>query len=223
MPCRSVPLVALTVDEKIERILAGFIGDDAGRSVAVALIKGGKARFGSAESIPRPAASLLKVPIAMALYDASCEGIVNLETKVKRDDLAETAFPSVLRAFSPRHDFSLRELAELSLITSDNGAASHLVEVLGVDRINQWLKSKGLSRTHICSGFADSEFAEVGRRNVTTAGEILDLFIRATREERYAEVSNCLRNSIRKFRIPARIPRRYRCDEQDSQLIRSRE
>ncbi len=73
-----------------------------------------------------PAASLAKMILGVALFEAGGRGELDLDTRVRVADLGRTRYPSVLQALDPESTLTVRELCGFSLVTSDNPAAEYV-------------------------------------------------------------------------------------------------
>jgi beta-lactamase class A len=111
----------------VEVAVTGFAHAESGRSVALATLRGPKLEVAVNENCLRPAASLLKVPLVIAVYDHAQTGQQSLDDLVPRNRLGATAYSSILEAFDEDHAFSIKELCALTLITSDNPATDYLL------------------------------------------------------------------------------------------------
>ena len=154
----------------------------------------------------RPGASLLKLAVVLALEEASAAGDLDAEQVVARRDLPATRFPTLLAVLRPDHRLTLRELGGLVLATSDNPAADHLLSVVGPERLARLLADTGCLDTRLEAGFADAELGAAGRRNVTTADDIVRLFRRVHAEPAWRLVVTALASSVRNARLPLLLP-----------------
>jgi len=184
--------------------LREFVGDDAGRSV---LVSGGGRRAGIAEDVARPAASVAKLWIAMAVHDAAAVGELDPSSTVQVGNLPTSRYPSVLDSFEPEHHLTLAEIAGLSLATSDNRTAQHLVDILGLSSVEECARSHGCTRTALLSGFDDVSL-DTGRvRLSTTSARDSELaFETVMSVTRYSQLRRSLRSSLFNARILARLP-----------------
>jgi beta-lactamase class A len=201
-------LVPASVDlrERIEEALTDFVGADPHRSVGVVTLRGPTVAVLKAENERFPAASLLKVPLAMALYDLAARGDLSLDTTVDRASLGETVYASVLAAFADTKQFTLRELCSLMLITSDNPASDEILRVVDAARVNDALKQSGAENSHMAVGFGDDLVGGEGRQNVTTARDMIAVLGALYRNPRYAPIVQAMKNNVRNTRIPLRLP-----------------
>lgn len=114
-----------------------------------------------------PAASLLKIPILMELYQCAARGELNLDSPIRVEAADLVGGAGVIQFLKPGHLFSLRELAWLAVVVSDNLASNLLIRVVGLDRINQGLERMGLHSTRMNRKFMQ-EPAAPESDNLTT-------------------------------------------------------
>jgi beta-lactamase class A len=156
--------------------------------------------------LPFPAASLVKVPLAMAIYERAAAGEFSLDDRIARRDLGQTAYPSILEVFSRGHVFALRELCGLMLATSDNSASQYLLERIGMRAVNAAAKRMGARSTRIVVGFLDELLGNEGRANVTTANDTVVMLKALASNPTYESLGFAMRNNLRNFRMPLRLP-----------------
>jgi beta-lactamase class A len=198
-----MPAVA-HAQRSVQEALDAFVSGDDGRSVAVESLNGESVRAYAAADTSRPGASLLKLPLVAAIYDAARGGRLDLAASVQRSELPGSAYPTVLAVFEAGHAFTLGELCGLCLLTSDNPIADHLIGLIGMDEVNDAARRLGCVATRMTVGFGDGYRDEAGYANVTTARDALAM-VRGV-VERYPEASQALASNVRNFRIPLRLP-----------------
>jgi beta-lactamase class A len=189
-----------TLREELHR----FVANDPGRSVALEVLDEPRVRLDMAGDTKRPAASLVKVLLAIALYEGAGRGEFDLGETVGRGDLGSTMYPSVLAAFADDRQLTLREVCAFSLLTSDNPAAEYLRELVGMERAAAVGQKLGLEHSTFAAGFGDEALAD-NAANVTTAKEALRLFLHIERTPELADLRRFLINNLRNNRIPARL------------------
>jgi beta-lactamase class A len=114
------------------------------------------------------AASTIKVPILAAALD---------EVDAGRLDLAQpNAIPSqrtggsgVLQALPYLHTLTLADLLTLMIIVSDNTATNVVIDLIGMERVNQFCADAGLNGTVLRRKMMDTEAVRLGLENTTTA------------------------------------------------------
>jgi beta-lactamase class A len=114
------------------------------------------------------AASTIKVPILAAALGEVAAG---------RLDLAQpSAIPpqraggsGVLQALTYLHTLTLADLLTLMIIVSDNTATNVVIDLIGMERINQFCAGAGLNGTVLRRKMMDAEAIRRGLENTTTA------------------------------------------------------
>ena len=119
-----------------------------------------------------PSASLIKLPVLAELARQDQEGRLSLEESiaVQQKDLA--GGDGILKELAPGHRFTLRELATLMIIVSDNTAANLLIDRLGMDAVNALDRQLGLAATRLERKMMDRRALEEGRDNTTCAADM---------------------------------------------------
>jgi beta-lactamase class A len=191
----------------VQEAVTDFANAESGRSVALVALRGPNVQVTVNEEYPRPAASLLKVPLVVAVYEQARSGRQSLDDPVPRKRLGATAYSSILEAFSADHVFSIKELCSLALITSDNPITEYLLELVGLNAVNRAIQRLGARHTVMRVGFGDADVAnERGRLNVTTAADALTMMTRMAEDSFYEPLIHALKNNLRNIRIPLRLP-----------------
>jgi beta-lactamase class A len=118
-------------------------------------------------------ASTIKVPILIELFRQVDAGTVDLETRLRVSQEAQTVGSGILRELSPGLELTLRDYAILMIVVSDNIATNVLIDLLGMERINQTMAELGFTRTRLRERL---DFPKIGRdaRNlaVTTPSDL---------------------------------------------------
>lgn len=121
-----------------------------------------------------PAASLIKIPLAIAAYEAASRGALDLEERVSvaaLPDDEEREFDNLgLAPAGYQHPW--RKVLDRSLTESDNAATNALIDRLGLDAITPLAQAVGLTATCLRRRMLDPEAREQGRENLTTAAEM---------------------------------------------------
>lgn len=134
------------------------------------LISGrGDLRIGSDR--PFRAASVVKLFILISLYLEIQNGSIQEMDKLKenRDLIVEGG---VLFCLSPL-DLTIKDLATLMIVVSDNSASNLLLELLGFEKIAQTLRLLRTKGTQIERYFCDQEAIDHGRDNYTTGDDVV--------------------------------------------------
>jgi len=195
----------------------GLLFDQApGDWSACVQLPGGETVYAYAADQIRPAASLIKVPLAMALIDAAhgrlpsaqkidLDRAVTLreEDRVEGDGAFDAAPVGTVR--------TLHELIGHTLRESDNTAGNLLIVAIGMDAVNDYVRAAplALQTTRLQRRFMDVAAAAAGRENLTTAREMCAIFATLlSREQDFAPILAYLKCSPYTERLVAGLPAR---------------
>jgi beta-lactamase class A len=121
-------------------------------------------------------ASSIKIAVLAELYRQAQQGklkLTDLYTVQTADlvpdsDIMGGLTPGVTRV-------TLRDLATMMVAVSDNSATNVLIDRVGMDNINAFLDSRGLSSTRLRRKMMDLQAAKEGRENISTPREMMRL------------------------------------------------
>lgn len=99
------------------------------------------------ENLEVPTASVIKIPIMLALYHEIDRGRFEAGQLLAMQDADRRYGTGVIRDLTVGREFSLFDLCRLMIVLSDNTATRMLAMLLGIDRINEILRSWGYSVT----------------------------------------------------------------------------
>lgn len=137
---------------------------------------GGPVLFSQREDEVFPAASVIKIPLVMALYADAAEGRIALEERWPVG--AVVGGTGILGDLRDVKDVSLRDLAMLAIALSDNTATNRLIDRLGVARVDERLAQWGCVTTRLARGMFDWDAQKRGLENVASPSEIAALLER---------------------------------------------
>lgn len=134
-------------------------------------------------------ASIIKLHIAAFLREEVLAGNKSLDEKISIDKSKEILGNGILKFLNDGHELTVKELAKLMLGISDSFASDILIDYLGMDAINDWLKTSGYENTRINKYFMTIEpDAEVNVTSVRDTAMILKYFYKLAHEEdQYAQ------------------------------------
>jgi beta-lactamase class A len=123
-----------------------------------------------------PQASSIKICVLAELYRQAQQGklkltdlyMVNAADLVQDSDIMGGLTPGVTQ-------ITLRDLATMMVAVSDNSATNVLIDRVGMDNVNAFLKAQGLRDTRLRRKMMDLKAAAEGRENVSTPNEMLNL------------------------------------------------
>ena len=119
-----------------------------------------------------PSASLAKIPIMAAVYKAADEGKLDLGREVVLMDRDKLSGSGTLKTMPAGSCFTVDELVNLMVSTSDNTATNMITNVLGMDYINGSILGFGLDASCLSRRVADYDARDRGLENYTTARDM---------------------------------------------------
>ena len=128
-----------------------------------------------------PAASVIKVPLVMALYAEVARGAIDLSERMGVGE--RVAGTGVLTHLADLAELTLRDQAVLTIIVSDNTATNRVIDRVGIDVVNAYLERWGCSRSRLRRRMFDLDARQRGLENVMTARESAHLLAMLQRGE----------------------------------------
>jgi beta-lactamase class A len=164
--------------------LEGLISRGPGR-VALAWLDATTGRGWTWDDRTLPAASLVKVPLAIAAYAAAERNELLLRERVAvapipEDDEAEFDDLGQAPAGKPS---SWRKVIDRMITESDNAATNALIDRLGLGALNDLIQRLGLKHTTLSRRMIDAAARQAGRENFTTAAEAAAVLLALYRGE----------------------------------------
>jgi beta-lactamase class A len=181
--------------DKLTALLESAAGD-----YSLCVWRAGAPVYGYREHVTRSAASLIKVPLAMAIVDAD----IDLDAVVRLQESDRVTGDGAFDRAPAGTTATLRDLVGYALTESDNTASNLLLDRIGVERVNVWLAERGLA-TRLRRKFMDLESLRAGRDNTTTAADMCAIFDRL-REARYVSLIDLLSHSVADGKLEAGLP-----------------
>ena len=115
-------------------------------------------------------ASTIKVPILGLLLRDGESGKINLDEKRVIAAENRVGGSGILQSLSPDLELSLRDIAELMIVLSDNTATNEIIDAVGgTGRINAFCQEQGLWQTRIYNKMMRKRSTEDSQRDVTTS------------------------------------------------------
>jgi beta-lactamase class A len=131
-----------------------------------------------------PQASSIKICVLAELYRQAQQGKLKLTDlyTVSAADLVQDS--DIMGGLTPGvTQITLRDLATMMVAVSDNSATNVLIDRVGMDNVNAFLKAQGLRDTRLRRKMMDLKAAAEGRENVSTPNEMLNLLQAIYRDE----------------------------------------
>ena len=123
-----------------------------------------------------PQASSIKIAILVELFRQAQAGRLRLEERVELKRAQMAGGSGVLQHFGDATSaISLRDLAVLMIVLSDNSATNLLIERLGMASVNHTLERFGLTETRLQRRMMDTDAQRASRENLSTPQEMAAL------------------------------------------------
>ena len=167
----------MTTDQAVfETAMAEFQSETGGTLGVMVrdLSTGAKLRWNAETSFPT--ASTLKVPLLYALYRLAQDGAIDLTQRVELCGSDRVPGSGVLQHLDPGLQPTIRDLAELMIIVSDNFATDTVYRLVGRERLAVRLAELGLAGTHLPHPTGEL-LAHVGGLDLADAGLTYDTLL----------------------------------------------
>ena len=151
--------------------------------VVVHDLKSGE-RFTHLPDRPFTQASVIKLPILVELFRQDRAGQLSLDRVETVPGAEFVAGSGVLRWLTPdRTSMTLRDLAILMIVLSDNTATNLIINRVGMDNVNRAMEELGYGETRLRRLMMDAQATREGRENISTPAETADLLARLHRRD----------------------------------------
>lgn len=134
-------------------------------------------------------ASTIKYPILMHTAQCVHDGYLTWETPITLTDADKVGGMGVMQNFIAPHEFTLRDTCYLMTAVSDNTATNLVIDILGIENINQYIQSLGVATTRL-NRKAFSPDTDASRKyglGQTTANDMYKLLMEVYQPSRLAE------------------------------------
>jgi beta-lactamase class A len=179
-------------------------------SVAVRDVRRGRALdLRAAERLP--SASVIKVPILVALMEQVERGTVALDERIALRDAVKVPGSGVLSMLHEGLELTVEDLAHLMITVSDNTASNMLIDRIGCEAVNGRMERLGFRSTRLGRKFYDFDARDRGFENWAAAGELADLLVgienrRVVSEDACEKILAIMRKQQFDRRLPALLP-----------------
>jgi beta-lactamase class A len=216
---RAEDELAAAVGEKVrgrlEEIAAGI---DGVMGIVVEDLKGDH-RFTVNADAPFAQASAIKVPILMEVLKQAEEGQLDLDKKLWVEKKYQVAGSGILGELGDRStQMSVADLCVLMIVLSDNSATNMLIDLVGLEKVNQTMDTLDCEETKLRRRMMDTAASARGEENVSTPAEAAKL-LRLLYEGKFVsrEVSDKALAILRKEKpgdvkaaLPAGVPAAFK-------------
>lgn len=122
-----------------------------------------------------PSASLVKIPVMAALYDAQSKGRISLDEVLTLQRRMRAAGSGSLRLQRAGTKYTVRQLIYKMITESDNTATNMLTDYLGLDYYNSSFLKMGLTHTNFSRMIMDLRKRDQGIENYTSPRDMASL------------------------------------------------
>ncbi len=122
-----------------------------------------------------PSASLVKIPVMAALYDAQADGRVSMDEILPLQRRNKTAGSGRLKRMRVGTKLTVRELVQRMITESDNTATNMLTDLFGLEYYNSYFLKLGLRYTNFSRTIMDLRKRDEGVENYTTPRDMAQL------------------------------------------------
>lgn len=130
-----------------------------------------------------PSASTIKVPMLVLLLKDAREGLVDLDAQREIAEENRVGGSGVICALDRRFAPTLRDMAKLMIVLSDNVATNEIMDVIGMERFNQFWKDWGCGSTRLMRKMMDKEAVRAGRNNYISASDAGKILVAIAKNE----------------------------------------
>jgi beta-lactamase class A len=172
-----------------------------------------------------PSASVIKVPILVEIMFQRDEGRLSLDETFSLRESDKVAGSGVLRDLHEGLELTLRDLAVLMIIVSDNTATNMIIDRIGMDAVNERMRGLGLTSVTLARKMYDWEQQKLGNENLISAHEMM-LLLRWIAEGRISskstseEIIEIMARQQYRDRIPLLLPEDIRVANKTGSIAR---
>lgn len=127
--------------------------------------------YGYNENVSMTAAGCMKLPIAVSLIKAVEDKKVDFMDRIKIQTSDKVYGTGIIHEFNER-EYTVFELMVIMLIQSDNTAANKIIDIVGMEQINEDIIAMGLKNTRLNRKTNDERTAITDVENITTAYDL---------------------------------------------------
>jgi beta-lactamase class A len=131
-------------------------------------------RFARLDTELLPTASTIKIAVLYELFRQAEEGRIALDEPQPLSPAARAGGAGILQELRTPV-LSLRDLATLMIVLSDNTATNAVIDAIGMDNVTRRMEGLGLTGIRLRRRMIDLEAARRGDENVATAADLASL------------------------------------------------
>ena len=127
--------------------------------------------YGMNEYETMPSASCIKVPIAAAVLKKVQDKELSLDYKVLIEKKDMVSGPGIVNEFDEK-EYSIKELVNAMLVHSDNSATNKVIDLVGMEYVNESIAKMGMKHTHLERKMIDFKERQELMDNYTNAADL---------------------------------------------------
>lgn len=132
---------------------------------------------------PMRSASMIKVFILASVMDKAAAGELDLDEVMTLHYSDMVGGAGVLAGYGNGYQLPLREVLRLMITESDNTATNMVIDRIGMDSINNYIKVHGYNDTILQRKMMDMDAIYAGRENYTSAWDLGQIFFKIYKHE----------------------------------------
>ena len=165
--------------QAVYEILSGLKGNV---GLYVELLDSGE-KFEINPGLVFPSASVIKIPMLALLLKDVREGKADWDAPRTIAPINRVGGTGILAYLDQDYAPSLKTLAFLMITLSDNTATNEIMDMIGIERFNEFWKAQGYANISLGRKMLDFEAIKLGRNNYMCAGEAGRLLSSIARSE----------------------------------------
>ena len=144
----STPATAASADDLAARVEARLATLDATSSLYAKHLPTGR-EIAIRPDLPMNTLSVIKIPIMVRAFLDHAEGRLDMDARHTVDARDMRRGSGLIQTFAPGLSPTLRGLVTQMIITSDNTATDMVIDLVGMDRVNELLAANGYEQTRL--------------------------------------------------------------------------
>lgn len=158
-----------------------------------------------------PSASVIKIPMLALLLRDVQEGRVDWKGKRRIAPVNRVGGTGILCELSEEYMPTVEELATLMIVLSDNIATNEIMDIIGIERVNEFCAEMEMPHTRLMRKMLDFEAIKKGYNNYMCAGEAGRLLTQIAEEkfvncEVSCTIMNIMEHQQCRNKLPALLP-----------------
>ncbi|MGH4138245.1 serine hydrolase [Clostridium sp.] len=121
-----------------------------------------------------PSASIIKLFIMAKTFQLVKNGELNLSDRISINNKERVPY-SIIYLLDDKNTYTILDLITLMIIQSDNTATNQLIHMIGIEKINEFIRDLGFKDTILKRKMMDLDSRKLGIDNYTTARDVAKL------------------------------------------------